>query len=608
MSSNGTQVIGVLLRDMAKVEASAVSIRTKLGLVGGAIAALGGAAVLKGLWSIIEASKDLNKELERTKQLGGEFASTIDAQRAAAFRTTNAVPTSTASENVRLIREMGTTLGHPEPAIEMVPEASKAAFVISHFTGESQEQIIKNLTRVADLRGQIYTMGADGKEHVDPKKLTAEINAAANALILGGGFIKSNDLLMLTRQGGAAAKNQTPEAFYAAGVEAAIAMGAAKTGTAETGLFQQFIGGTMTKKVAEHLTEAGLLRPQDWTSGRSGGVVVAPQAAKRFEPMMKDPVAWLTTGEGGAAIKAYATKNAIEPLMAIFQLFGRQTVQRLVSEVTSNAPQFARAREIYGGIPSVDKQYAELQAHDLDTNITAVAAAWKTFMQALGDAGVPTAIGILHSLTDGIQFLTAAVNAHPTIAADLLAFAGGLAAITALSGSILVVTTALGPFAAGIRLVVGALSAAEVATAATGATALAGGIGAVTAAIISAVSAIAGPLAIVMGWYQITKDLPPLQPPKPGGFREQHGGDVPGMVPQDGFDASGRPIARPQSYHLPAGGGPRMIQVHTDVNIDGRKVGRIVSEHQADMASRPTRGPNGFDPTLTPSHPSDTNI
>ena len=34
MSSNGTQVIGVLLRDMAKVEASAVSIRTKLGLVG----------------------------------------------------------------------------------------------------------------------------------------------------------------------------------------------------------------------------------------------------------------------------------------------------------------------------------------------------------------------------------------------------------------------------------------------------------------------------------------------------------------------------------------------------------------------------------------------
>jgi hypothetical protein len=396
-------------------------------------------------------------------------------------------------------------------------------------------------------------------------------------------------------------------------------MGGSKYGTASMGLYQQIVGGTMTKKVAEHLTEAGFMTRDEWTSGKSGGVVVSPKVAARNEELMTDPVAWLETGKGHDFITRFAAQNNETALMAIMQLFGRQTTQRLVTDVTTNKPQYDRARAMYPEIADGQKGYAELQANDFETNTTALSASFKTFMEALGDAGIPTAIGILHSLTDGIHFFTDVVVAHPTIATILMDFAGGLAAITALSGTILVVTTALGPFAAGIRLVVGALSAAEVATAATGATALAGGIGAIASAIVAAVSLIAAPLAIVAGWYELTKNLPPLQAPKPGGFREQHGGDVPGMVPQDGFGVDGRPVSPPtkgedagpirrQSYHLPADQTPRMIQVHTDVNIDGRKVGRIVSEHQADMASRPTRGPNGFDPTLTPSHPSDTNI
>ena len=134
--TNGQQVLGLLLRDLGKVHASTDAIHRNIKLVTGALALMGGAAVLRGLWAVVEASRDLNKELERTKQLGGDFAANIANTRAAAFRTTGNVPTSTASENVRLSREIGVTIGKPEAADAMLPEASKAGYVISHFTGE----------------------------------------------------------------------------------------------------------------------------------------------------------------------------------------------------------------------------------------------------------------------------------------------------------------------------------------------------------------------------------------------------------------------------------------------------------------------------------------
>ena len=389
-------VLGGIMRGMFGLHDAADKLTSRLsGVKAAAVGALGvfaGAEALKGLWNLIKAGSELNKQLERTKQLGGDFASTIGTQRANDFAASDTARVITPAEAQKLTTEVGTTLGHPQEAMAMIAEAAKAAFVVSHFTGEDQDEIIKNLVRVADARGQIFTKDASGKEVVDPAKLEAEFNAAAKGLIVGGGFVTSSDLLQTARQGGPAARTETAEAFYAAGVEAAIQMGASKTGTALMSLFQQFIGGTMTKKVAEHLTDAGLLRPGDWHSGNSGGVVVAPGVASRFQAMMQDPQKFFADGAGAAKVDAFAKKEGISPMMAVFQLFGRATVERLVADFMSNAPQFARARQIFGGIDSVHSQYNELVKNDYDTNATALSASWQGLMQAFGDPGVPIAM------------------------------------------------------------------------------------------------------------------------------------------------------------------------------------------------------------------------
>ncbi len=613
MTTNATQILGAMISQLTGVHVAANKLQQSLGTI--RQAAIGAAAVFvgwevgKGIWHAIEGNRELNKELEKTKQLGGDFAANVGNTRAAAFRTANEAPTSVVSDNVRLAREVGVTIGKPREAEEMLTEASKTAFVVSHFTGENQEDIIKNLMRTADARAQIYKMGPDGKEHVDPERLTAEMNAAARGLILGGGFLKSSDLLQMTRQGGAAVKAQTPEAFYATGVEAGIALGASKTGTAETGLMQQFIGGTMTKKVAEHLTEAGLLHPGDWHSGRSGGVVVNPQVAQRFEPLMKDPVAWLTTGEGGAAMKQYAAKNGIDTMMAIFQLFGRQTVQRLVSEITSNEPQFERARQIYGGIPSVDKQYTELQGHDLDTNMIALSAAWKSFMEAFSDAGIPLVIPFLHGLTDVIHFMMNGAAEYPRITEGLIGIAGGIAALTALSGSIVVLNLVWGPLATGLRLLAGVGGLSALGPALSG---VATGLGSLTA--LSGLAALGAGLAgVAVGvgaLYAVLKLGSDHETPATQAAREQirkgMGVTSPSrMAPQDGYDVSGKPSApTPASPYVPPpaakdGTGKRS----GDVYLDGKKVGMILDGYTADRLSRPPTGGNSPDYRISPLMP-----
>ena len=607
MTTNATQVLAHMLRELTGLHVAVERLERHLGAVRtaaiGAGAAFAGWAVLKGISSAVIEGRALNKELEKTKQLGGEFAAHIAQTRANALAATNAAPTTLWSDNVRLAREMGVTIGNPAAAEAMLPEAAKTAYVVSHFTGEKEEDIIKNLMRVADLRAQIYSMGADGKEHVDPMKLHAEMEAAGRGLILGGGFIKSNDLLQATKMAGPAAKLQSPEAFYAAGVEAGIAMGASRLGTAETGLMQQFIGGTMTKKVAVNMEEAGLLKPGEWTSGRSGGVVVGSSATKRFEAMLKDPIAWLE-GPGEAAIKAYAAKEHLDVTSAVFRLFGRQTVQRLVNEAMSNEPQFARARQIYGNIPSVQEQYKELHAHDLDTNLRELQSAWKSFMEALSDAGTPAAIKILHGLTDAINFFKNAAGAHPEVTKYLMEIAAGIGAIAMVGGIATLGSVVLPAIANGL----GMLTGLNLTGAAMGLAAIARGLSGVIA-VLSVAGFLKGKLDEGSDWVydkifgpgaaqKMHEDIEKGNPfTRKEGYGPQWDLNRRLRRGHPGYDQNGDPLP---SVAPPASGGEK----HSwNLYVDGKKLAMIVGDHMADSLAKPSSGRNGYDLRVTPAMP-----
>ena len=210
MTSNAPQMLGLIANQLGLVHGNVTKLLNQFGklkwAIGGAAAAFAGFKALRGIWDIVKAAEDLNRELNRTRQLGGEFAATANQARATAFSVSRQVPTTDPAENVRVQRELATQLQSPQAAADILPLAQKVAYVVSNYTGEAVEDIIKNLVKVADIRAQIYTKGPDGQEHVDQAKVATELNSAARGLILASGYMKSGGMVQMAQQAGVPAK------------------------------------------------------------------------------------------------------------------------------------------------------------------------------------------------------------------------------------------------------------------------------------------------------------------------------------------------------------------------------------------------------------------
>lgn len=587
-ASNGPEMMALLLRNLGMVHTSVEQLKTRFDelkpIIAGAMTAFAGVEVLRGITRVIEASRELNKELERTKQLGGDFAGTVDQARAAAFRgNTGALPTFAPDQLVRLRREIGTQLGRADVPDAVLNDAGKVAEMVHQATGEDKEEVIKNLIRVADARGAIFSKGSDGKEYVDEAKLLAELNAAGAGLIFGQGYINSQDLRTLTRQGELPAKLMDARVFYAQNVEAAIEMGAARLGTAETSLLQQFLGGKMTKQTAQEMQKFGLLKADEWHTGRGGAITMDQSATDRFKALAENPFQFIA-GPLQQALKEHGVQG-MDALIEVFRLFGRQTSQRLAALIMQNDPQFVRAGGIFANIPAPTQQFDAQMQTNLTMNLEAFNAAWKGFMEALGDKGVPLAIDILHKLTDGLHVMTDFVEKHPALTSALLDIAGGLGAIAAVAG----ITTL------GLALT----NLAGVASAGTGIA----GLGAAAAAALGPITALIGAVTLgkALSDYAKSKDAEYAKDPSkmPGalktleGFRlwlhHQFGDDNAEMYPGE------KDAIKKQSYAAPAGGsGPTIV--NASIMLDKTKLGNAMIALAGDklLKADPATG-NSFD-------------
>jgi hypothetical protein len=533
MSSNGPEVLGVLLRDLGRVHGAVDALKDNFAalkvVAGGALAAFAGAAALRGMWSMVDAGKELNRELNRTITLGGEFAREIGSIRATAIDVSRQVGTSTPSGNVALIRELGTMLSSAGDARAVLPQAARLAWTLQHFTGRDQAGALQDAVKVADLRGSIFSRGADGEDRVDPALLSREMNAMAAGIVSSGGMLKPRDYLNFFRQAGVPGRMMNIEAAYALASEAMTTMGSHRAGTATTSLYQQLVGGQLTRRTAEEMEAMGLLRPGEFRTERGGRIVVDRGATQRLQEQVgADPFQWILSTLV-PQLEAQG-RSGQDMLGTVFRLFGRQTTQRLVAEVATSGPQYARARSLFRNVEAPDDTFNRLMNTDLTTNITALQSAWKGLMEVITDAGTPAAISILTLMRNAVHDLTkwaaenpGAVQALTTIGAALGAFAivaGGAAIISAIGVlGVLAGPAGLLGLAAGIAAIGAALPTipAWVIRAGIGA-AVGGAAGSVVPGLGTGAGAVAGGLAgaLLTG----PNATPRFTPPAPNGGQD----------------------------------------------------------------------------------------
>jgi hypothetical protein len=570
MTGNATAVLQEMMRHLTGIQGSTNAINanfTRMALLaGGAMAAVAGAAALRGLWDMVKAAGKLNDELVRMELRGGESAdpASLARARSQAFDTARVVPIFAPDQLVKAQNELTGQLGHPKLAAEMLTAAANAAMAASFVTHEDPEKLLRNMIKIADLRAKIFSAGPDGKEFTDPVKVQAELNAMTKGLELAAGYMDSAKLLGLMTTGGLPMKGMTPEAAYAAAVELATSQGGPRGGTELTALFRQLRGGVMPRRVAEADTKAGMLEPGDWSSksggGAGGGVVLSPKGLARFNGIDTDPLAW-ATGPGKAYVENYAKKMNISMVAAVFQLFSTQTAQRLIAEAMTAGPQFERARALFGVAPDVPDQAKTIRDKSFETNVEGLSKAWTGLMQAVGDSA--GAIALLQSLTAAIHALTDAVLAHPEATKDIFYLSTALAALVTAGGTLTVLTVGLNALAGPLKLLAGI----------TGLAATAIGINALVAPLIALGAAVYGlPRLLAAAADAINSHLPDSM---------RRPSDLPGADP----------ASRPQGGR---GGSPNSSghghdrQSMGDVYIDGHKLGVLVANHLADSINRPT--------------------
>ena len=580
MHTNSAQVLSTMLAQLTGVHIAAGKVQGALGSIRtaalGAGAVFAGWAVVKGLIDATKHAEKLNHELVKL-QTGARLT---DAQTAAAsnlaFTVARSVPGTNVAENVKQQRELFGVFRDMDTAQSLLPMVAQGSRAVGNFVDKDVD-LAQIAIRALELRGHIT------KDHkIDPKEFTTEFNAMVRSIVASEGLVDPSKLFAFIKQAGPAARTMSADTMWGQMPAIMNALNAGPAGTAINSLFGQFVGHVVAgERVAVAMEAAGMLTPGKWGAGKGGKVKMDPDAVPDQAGFMDHPVLWLH--EKLEAMRAKKDKNG-KPLdeqriiQEIFQLSSRVTSARLISDIDANYAIIENEKRGFQRTPNPDVIAGEQNDKDLSVNIDNLNEAWTNFMTALGGPGIPIAIGVLHTLTDALNAMQAAIINHRPIAAAMFYLAGGIASLTALGGALVILNVCWAPLAAGLSLLTGVTGLAAVGA---GLTAIGGGL-----------SALIAPLVALAGILKFGSDRE--TPENRRALDDLTHSRGSGLMPEPTEGVSPY-VAPPKSAFGATGNG--------DVYLDGERVGKILNNRTADQLSRSQSGSSNPDIRISPWMP-----
>ncbi|MCJ2084595.1 hypothetical protein MKK88_01110 [Methylobacterium sp. E-005] len=319
--------------------------------------------------------------------------------------------------------------GHKD-ALAMMKPLLEYTQVVGGTTGDyaGASKKVYDMTRAADLMGKLVNPET---HEVDTDKFKHFLELGSKVTLGTHGKVDAATWLGLAQQGGPALSGMSDKGLVTMGMVSQI-MGGQRGGTALTSMYQQMVGGKMTKSAAEQLRELGLVG--DFTVGRGGHVSFAKDALNtEFTKTLKDdPLAAVEVLRKAMANRGITDIEQQVP--KLFEILGRQTTQRLVHDLLRNAPQMLGERERILGSKGIDESRNLQNDQDYKQAEHNLSASWKNLMTALGQTGVQTAVDAMNGLAKGINTIAGVANANPTATKIVLEGLAGLGvAFAALS-------------------------------------------------------------------------------------------------------------------------------------------------------------------------------
>ncbi len=489
LSSNASQVLGVLGKDLLGIDVRAKGAEASLGRVKAAAiglgSVLGGSAIVGGLAKLVEHAKEFVHQQSVMAQAGVSQADIANAA-AAAWKTAGDVIGSSATKNLALIGDLRDSLGSMPEAIAAAPSMARLGVVLQNLTGQDQEAAGYSAARFLEQRGSLVNPKTG---QIDASLM--EHNANQLAAITAGtrGRVGPDQLLGFQTTARLAGAQLSDQGLINMAPVIAAAKSASTVGTQLSSLENQLIGGVMTNASAHWLEHLGVVNPKRVHEMRGGRMQFDAGALIDEETLRRDPREWIKKYIGGGLLReGFSTPDT--QAGAVLQSHLRTTVTGLIGEILRSYASFSKGSRLID-IAAGANQYDVAQKTDPTTKMAAFTTAWSNLLTALGAPIVNDATGLIGRLTTALTGLTKWASTHQNTVGVIEDVAAGLGALGVVGGSLAITKAALGPFVTGLRGLVGVLSGTEIAAAVAvlepvgaGLLTVAGGITAIAAALV----------------------------------------------------------------------------------------------------------------------------
>lgn len=531
-----------------------------MGFLGGAMMGVG-AAGLFALKAPLEEAKQWQQEAARFASLGFGSKVNQDAQQFALGMKTYG---TSARENLTLVSDAMAVfkdLGHAEMAAPIMARMKFANEAVFGERGAGNERKFMDMLKVIEFRRGLSS----------PQEFESQANYVQKVISGSRGRVDATQLLMALKTGGVATSQLSNEAFYL-GLEPLIQeFGGSRLGTGLMSVYQNLVQSRGTITAQQELYRLGLLNPKRVQFNSLGMLKKAlPGAFLGSEVLEQEgPLALLEK----VLLPAFAKKGITSEegiIRELGMILGNRTASGLMSRIYQQRGTIAMQASANRNAMDIN-QLAATGQNTPEGKMIELSAKWRDVLRELGIAVLPIAIKAVEGLTFIVKGLLGFAREFPTLTKGLVIAFAVLSGLMVAGGAVTLATA--GFKALGLALVLGK-------GAGLGGMLLevAGGLGAIASKV--------GTLGLLTGVgaasYAATRWIANKVTPDDWTF----GGWL--------YDKT---HASPGSRYV-MGGAKHGTTVHTQINMDGRKVAEAVTGHQARAASRPIGGA-AFDPTLT---------
>ncbi|OXS89547.1 hypothetical protein [Pandoraea apista] len=402
-----TQGLTLLGKDILKTHGQAVQLEKQLNalkLAGTGYAAMKiGDGMLGALTKTVQVSKEYTRQLSLMGAAGMSQKEIAEAT-AAAWKTSRDVQTSSAAENLAVIRELRSSFGlhHMDEAYSVLPMLMRTSAVIQAQTGKSDPHLPFEMVKTVELT----STGA-----LTLEKLQRGLDMQAQALISSGGTLNANDFLMAAKYAKTSALTLSDEYKYMILPTLMQELkskggGAQSAGTITERLRTMIVGGQIPQQDIQNWIDAKLIRTDRVVPNKHGiGYKLLPGAIVGSDEPDFDLYHWA---------QRYG-KEGVANLMRSKGLTEEQAITALSKQVNKNfgfstflmkSLQFDRDKELIQATPSSYKAYQSLMQTNPQLAEMAIQKQWENVQARIGFEVLPRLIPYMikfANILDGVS-------------------------------------------------------------------------------------------------------------------------------------------------------------------------------------------------------------